>query len=108
MTELTKATFDIKGETLRMGMDFSKVDKKGRMVYGWATVDNVDTENDVVTAEASADAFSRSRMNLREMHKKDSAVGRIVSFKEDEFRAPDGNMHRGIFVKVRVSEGAED
>lgn len=91
-----------------MGMDISKVDKKGRMVYGWATIDNVDTQGDVVTADASLDAFARSRKNLREMHKKDSAVGRIVSFKEDDFIAPDGKQYRGIFVKVRVSEGAPD
>jgi len=108
MTQFAKARWSTNGDELRMGMDFSKVDKKRRMVYGWATLDNVDTENEVVTAEASADAFARSRGNLREMHTKDSAVGRIVSFKEDTFRAPDGNVYNGIFVKVRVSEGAED
>jgi phage head maturation protease len=89
-------------------MEFSKVDKSRRMVAGWATLDNVDTEGDIVTAEASIDAFNRSRRNLREMHKKDSAVGRIVSYKEDTFTAPDGEKYRGVFVKVRVSEGAED
>jgi hypothetical protein len=108
MTQFAKAKWSTDGDTLRMGMDISKVDKVGRMVYGWATVDNVDTDGDVVTAEASADAFARSRMNLREMHKSDSAVGRVVSFKEDEFRAPDGNTHKGIFVKVYVSKGAEE
>lgn len=108
MTKFAKARWSAEGDALHLGMDFSKVDKQRRMVAGWATLDNVDTENDVVTAEASADAFARSRRNLREMHKKDSAVGRIVSFKEDTFRAPDGNTYRGIFVKVRVSEGAED
>lgn len=96
------------GDTLRMGMDISKVDKTGRMVYGWATLDNVDHSGDVITAEASADAFARSRFNLREMHKKDSAVGRVVSFKEDTFRAPDGNEYRGIFVKAYISKGAEE
>lgn len=96
------------GDTLRMGMDISKVDKRGRMVYGWATLDNVDHSGDVITAEASADAFARSRFNLREMHKKDSAVGRVVSFKEDTFRAPDGEEYRGIFVKAYISKGAEE
>jgi hypothetical protein len=108
MKQFAKARWGIDGGEIRLGMDFSKVDKKGRMVHGWATLDNVDTENDVVTAAASADAFARGRGNLREMHRKDSAVGRIVSFKEDKFRAPDGNMYNGIFVKVRISEGAED
>lgn len=107
MKELAKARWDVDDKTIHLGMEFSKVDKSRRMVAGWATLDNVDTENDVVTSEASIDAFSRSRRNLREMHKADSAVGRIVSFKEDTFRAPDGKTYNGIFVKVRVSEGAE-
>lgn len=108
MTQFDKARWSTDNDQIHLGMDFSKVDKKRRMVYGWATLDNVDTENDVVTSEASVEAFARSRGNLREMHKKDSAVGRVVSFKEDSFRAPDGNTYNGIFVKVRVSEGAED
>lgn len=108
MTKFAKARWETNGNEMHLGMEFSKVDKQRRMVAGWATLDNVDTEGDVVTADASIDAFSRSRGNLREMHKKDSAVGRIVSFKEDTFRAPDGKTYRGIFVKVRVSEGAQD
>lgn len=106
--EFTKSKWTVDGDTVRVGMEISKVDKRRRMVSGWATVDNVDQEGDQVTSEASIDAFSRSRLNLREMHKKDSAVGRIVSFKEDTFRAPDGQVHKGIFVKVYVSKGAED
>lgn len=108
MNDFNKTRWVTDGDEIRLGMEFTKVDKQRRMVAGWATLDNVDTENDVVTAEASIDAFSRSRGNLREMHRKDSAVGRIVSFKEDTFRAPDGKVYRGVFVKVRVSEGAQD
>lgn len=108
MTQFNKTRWSTKGNTLRMGMDIAKIDKVGRTVAGWATLDNVDTEGDIVTAEASYEAFARSRMNLREMHKKDSAVGRIVSFKQDDFRAPDGNIYKGIFVKVHISKGAED
>lgn len=105
---MAKARWETNGNEIHLGMEFSKVDKQRRMVAGWATVDNVDTEGDVVTSEASVDAFQRSRRNLREMHKKDSAVGRIVSFKEDTFRAPDGKTYNGIFVKVYVSRGAQD
>lgn len=105
---LNKARWSSQENTLQLGVEFSKVNKQKRLVSGWATIDNVDTENDLVTAEASADAFARARGNLREMHKKDSAVGRIVSFKQDTFRAPDGEVYNGIFVTARVSEGAED
>lgn len=108
MTKFAKARWETNGNEMHLGMEFSKVDKQRRMVAGWATLDNVDTEGDIITAEASLDAFNRSRGNLREMHKKDSAVGRVVSYKEDTFTAPDGQQYRGIFVKVRVSEGAQD
>lgn len=104
----SKARWTADEKTVHIGVEFCKVNKAKRLVSGWATLDNVDTENDVVTAEASKDAFARARGNLREMHKKDSAVGRIVSFKEDTFRAPDGKKYRGIFVTARVSEGAQD
>ena len=104
----TKSKWRVNDDQVHLGMEISKVDKTRRMVAGWATVDNVDQEGDQVTAEAALDAFARSRMNLREMHKKDSAVGRIVSFKQKDFRAPDGKLHKGIFVKVYVSKGAED
>jgi hypothetical protein len=106
--EFAKTKWSVDNNDVRLGMEISKVDKKRRMIAGWATLDNVDQEGDQVTAEASLDAFARSRMNLREMHKKDSAVGRIVSFKQDTFRAPDGKEYKGIFVKVYVSKGAED
>lgn len=108
MTKFEKTRWSRDGDELRLGVEITKVDKARRMVAGWATVDNVDTEGDQITAEASLDAFNRSRRNLREMHKKDSAVGRVVSYKPDTFRAPDGKTYNGIFVKVRVSEGAED
>lgn len=106
--EFQKSYWSVGEGDVRLDMEINKVDKQRRMITGWATVDNVDQEGDQVTAEASLDAFARSRMNLREMHKKDSAVGRIVSFKQKDFRAPDGKRHKGIFVKVYVSKGAED
>lgn len=106
MTEFTKARWETEGDTIRTNVEFSKVNQEKRLVSGWATLDNVDTQGDIVLAEASARAFSRARGNLREMHKKDSAVGKIVSFKEKTFRTPDGEKHQGIFVTAYVSKGA--
>jgi phage head maturation protease/predicted nucleic acid-binding Zn-ribbon protein len=108
MKEFSKASWSVEGDSIRTSVEFSKINKQKRLISGWATIDNVDTENDVVTAEASVDAFNRARGNLREMHKKDSAVGRIVSFKQKEFQAPDGKTYNGIFVTARISEGAEN
>ena len=108
MTTFHKARWETDSDSIRMDVEFSKVNKEKRLVSGWATLDNVDTQNDIVTADASVRAFSRARGNLREMHKKDSAVGKIVSFKEDTFRDTKGNKHRGIFVTAYVSTGAQD
>jgi phage head maturation protease len=108
MTQIRKSRWTSDANSVHLDIEFSKVNKQKRLVSGWATLDNTDTEGDVVTAEASYDAFKRARGNLREMHKKDSAVGRVVDFKQDTFRAPDGNVYNGIFVTARVSEGAQD
>lgn len=107
MTNFTKAHWSTDSDSVHMSFEFSKINKEKRLVSGWATLDNVDTEGDVVLADASVRAFERGRGNLREMHEK-KAVGRIVSFKEDTFRAPDGQKYRGVFVTAYVSKGAQD
>lgn len=106
MNNLVKGVLTVDGDSIRVSMPFEKVDRKKRTVSGWATLDNLDTQGDIVLAEASAKAFNRARGNLREMHDK-VAVGRIVDFHEDEFLNPeDGKLYRGIYVTARVSEGA--
>ena len=98
----------VDGNTVNMSMPFAKVDKAQRLVSGFATLDNLDTQDDVVSAEASQKAFARARGNIREMHQP-LAVGRMVDFKEDEYYDKETNkFYRGIYVTARVSEGAED
>lgn len=108
MSKFAKSSLTVDGNSVHMSMPFSKVDINKRTVSGYATLDNIDSQGDVVTAEASAKAFSRARGNLREMHDK-IAVGKIIEFREDEyFDAESGELYRGIFVTARVSEGAEN
>lgn len=100
------------GNTVHMSMPFAKVDKSKRLVSGYATLDNLDSQGDVVLAEASATAFARARGNIREMHQP-IAVGKMVDFREDEFfdseaNNGEGKFYRGIFVTAYVSKGAED
>lgn len=98
----------VNGNSVRLSMPFAKVDEAQRLVSGYATLDNIDTQGDVVLADASMKAFSRARGNIREMHQP-IAVGKMVDFQEDEFYNPeDKKFYRGIFVTARVSEGAED
>ena len=106
MSKFTKSQLAVDGNSVHMSMPFAKVDKEHRLVSGFATLDNVDTQGDVVLAEASAKAFARARGNIREMHQP-IAAGKIVDFREEEFY-DDGNFYRGIFVTAYVSEGAED
>jgi uncharacterized protein YbaR (Trm112 family) len=104
---LTKANFDIRGDRIQFSLPFSKVDKERRTVSGFATLDNPDKVGDVVTAEASAKAFSRWRGNIREMHQP-IAVGKAMDFSETEFYDERADKtYRGVFVTAYVSKGAE-
>lgn len=106
MSTLVKSHWVSDGNHIRLSMPIAKVDQENRLVSGFATLDNVDSQGDVVLAEASAAAFTAARGNLREMHK-DIAAGRIVNFTEEEF-FHDGQFYRGIFVTAYVSKGAPD
>tara|TARA_B110000977_G_scaffold60546_1_gene82255 strand:+ start:526 stop:1854 length:1329 start_codon:yes stop_codon:yes gene_type:complete len=103
-----KAHWDTEGDAVRLSMPFAKVDKDRRTVSGFATLDNVDKQNDIVTTEASLDAFSRFRGNIREMHQP-SAVGKMVSFKQDKYFDPETKkFYSGVYVSAYVSKGAQD
>lgn len=93
---------------LNINVPFAKVNKESRTVSGFATLDNVDTANDVITFDSSKKAFERSRARLREMHQP-VAVGKIVDFKEDEFYDKETQkLYRGIYVTAYVSKGAQN
>jgi uncharacterized lipoprotein YajG len=89
-------------------MPIAKYDVETRTVSGFATLDNIDSQGDVVTSEASQKAFSRFRGNIREMHQP-IAVGKLVDFREDEFFDPESQQfYSGIFATAYVSKGAQD
>ncbi len=104
--ELRKSHWVADENRVSLSVPIAKVDKENRLVSGFATLDNIDTSDDVVTAEASQSAFSAFRGNIREMHQP-IAAGRMVDFQEDEFYH-DGEFYRGIFVTAYVSKGAQD
>jgi hypothetical protein len=103
-----KAHWETKGDNVRLSMPIGKIDVERRMVSGFATLDNVDRQGDIVTTESSVEAFKNFRGNLREMHQP-SAVGKIVSFKEDKYFDPsDKKFYSGVYVSAYVSKGAQD
>jgi hypothetical protein len=108
VSNISKAHWNSDGENLRLSMPFSKVDKERRVVSGFASLDNLDKQMDIVTAEASMSAFAKFRGNIREMHQP-LAVGKMVNFKEDKYFDPDSKkFYRGVFVSAYVSKGAQD
>jgi hypothetical protein len=105
---ISKAQWHSDGDNLRLSMPFSKVDKERRIVSGFATLDNVDRQNDIVTTDASLKAFTKFRGNIREMHQPIS-VGKMVSFKEEKYFDPETKkFYSGVYVSAYVSKGAQD
>ena len=105
---INKAHWVTDGDNVRLSMPIGKVDIERRMVSGFATLDNIDKQGDIVTTESSINAFKNFRGNLREMHQP-SAVGKIVSFKEDRYFDPSTKkFYSGVYVSAYVSKGAQD
>ena len=105
---INKAHWVTSGDSVRLSMPLTKIDKTRRIVSGFASLDNVDKQDDIVTSEASMDAFAKFRGNIREMHQP-SAVGKMVSFKEDKYFDTDTKkFYKGVFVSAYISKGAND
>jgi hypothetical protein len=108
VSNVSKAHWNSDGENLRLSMPFNKVDKERRIVSGFASLDNLDKQMDIVTSEASMNAFAKFRGNIREMHQP-LAVGKMINFKEDKYFDPDTKkFYKGVFVSAYVSKGAQD
>ena len=106
--DINKAHWSTEGDHVRLSMPINKVDRERRIVTGFATLDNLDRQGDVVPSEASVKAFESFRGNIREMHQP-IAVGKVVSFKEDTYFDQDSKkFYNGIVVSAYVSKGAQD
>lgn len=94
--------------TLNVQLDVRKDSAHQRVVIGFATLDNVDLSDDIVTAEASMKAFEKFRGNVRLMHEPDP-VGRVVGYQPATYFDPETNKeYQGIQVAVRISEARDD
>lgn len=105
---MSKAHWSSDGNDIKLSMPIAKVDTERRIVSGFATLDNVDKQGDIVPSDASLKAFKTFRGNLREMHQQ-IAVGKVVSFKEDKYFDPESKkFYNGVYVSAYVSKGAQD
>lgn len=106
--KLSKANFAIDGEHINVTMPFAKVDKENRLVSGFASLDNIDKQGDIVDQRASVEAFSNTQARIREMHAP-IAVGKIVNFEPQEYYdAKTNKSYNGVYVTAYVSKGAQD
>jgi hypothetical protein len=106
--KINKASWVTKGDNVRLSMPLTKVDQERRIVSGFASLDNLDKQNDIVTTEASMAAFAKFRGNIREMHQP-SAIGKMVSFKEEKYFDPESKkFYKGVYVSAYISKGAQD
>lgn len=105
MSEIAPVYLAEDDDNIAIGVPFSKISIKDRTVEGFATLDNVDSQFDVVDFEASKIAFANWIGNIREMHGP-VAVGKAISIEERTLDRG-GRSYRGIWVKARISKGAE-
>lgn len=109
MTNFDSLYWKRKGSGLSLGIDFKSIEREGRTVIGFASLDNIDFADDIVPIEASIKAFENFRGNIRMQHDKTKPVGTLKGFEvEDYFDSKTGQTHKGIKVAVYISEGAED
>jgi hypothetical protein len=108
MTNLSKAFWSTEGSNISFSMPIQKIDKERRTISGWATLDMLDKQGDIVNVDASVNAFKRFRGNIREQHSS-LAVGKMTSFRQDKYFDKESNeVYNGIYVDVYISKGAED
>lgn len=84
---------------LHMNVPITKVDEEKRMVWGYATVEELDSADTIITYEASKKAFSKWIGNIREMHNP-IAIGKKVEVQFDD-------ANKGVWLGAFVSESTD-
>jgi uncharacterized Zn finger protein (UPF0148 family) len=106
---LYETNYSMDDTEIRLSLPVTKVDVERRTVYGFATLDNLDKQNDIVPLDASIKAFEKFRGNIREQHDPKKAVGKMISFKPENIYDKDtGKVYSGVFVSAYISRGAQD
>lgn len=81
---------------LHVTIPIAKIDEDQRMVYGYATVEEIDAHGEIIGYEASKKAFGAWIGNIRDMHQ-DIAVGKNM---ETEF----DDAAKGVWIGAKISE----
>lgn len=81
---------------LHITIPITKIDEDQRMVYGYATVEELDSHGEIITYDASKKAFSSWIGNIREMHQ-EKAVGKALDVEFDD-------EAKGVWLGAKISE----
>lgn len=84
---------------MHINIPISKIDEEKRMVWGYATVEEIDKHGEIIGYEASKTAFAAWPGNIREMHG-DKAVGKGIEVEFDD-------KNKGVWLGAYVSESAD-
>lgn len=71
---------------LELGFKIAGVDDNKRMVYGWATKEELDKQGDIVDYDGSVEAFNAWSGNIREQHDPKKAIGKALEIRPDPER----------------------
>jgi len=108
MNAINKTTFGLDGDRVSLNVPLSKVDAERRIVSGYATLSNLDSQGDIVTLAASREAFKNFKGNIRQQHDHNLPIGKMLSFREVEVVDPEtGETYEGIYVDAYISKAAE-
>lgn len=91
------------GQPFSLGFEITKVDEDKREVWGIATAEVPDHQDDIVDYLGSKEAFDAWAPigNIREQHDAKKAVGTAFSVQHLD-------SDKSVFLGVRISKGAED
>lgn len=104
---MERLQFSTTQDGLAIQIPFAKggINAEKRTVSGFATIEIADEEADVVTNEATIEAWKNWRGNVREQHGK-IAAGKVLDYHPEEYIDDNGKVHNGIWASVYISKGA--
>lgn len=90
-------------------LDFNSFDPGSRMVVGYATLNNLDKGDDIITLDASVKALENYRGNIRVQHDKSRPVGVVKGYTTERVFDPStGLFFDAVKIAVYISKTAND
>lgn len=88
-----------KNHPIHINIPITKIDEEQRMVWGYATVEEIDAHGEIIGYQASKKAFPEWLGNIREMHGP-TAIGKSIEITFDD-------DNKGVWLGSYISESAD-